>query len=76
MGVCQEDNPNHVTESKVFCGYLSGTFPVKYSKLGIISFKCLMYVKNNSDDAIACLETLSHDCEERARLENRIRQMR
>jgi hypothetical protein len=73
MPVCQEDNPNHVTESKVFCEYLGGTFYVKYSKLGIISFKCPMYVRNNLSDDIACLELLSPDCSTRERLELRIK---
>jgi hypothetical protein len=75
MPVCQEDNPNHITESRAFCEYLGGIFPVKYSKLGIISFKCPMYVRNNPRDDIACLELLSPNCETRERLEKIIRKV-
>jgi hypothetical protein len=74
MAVCEEENPNHVTKSEIFCDYLGDKFPVKYSKLGITSFKCPMYGKESWDDII-CSETQADNCPIRDRLEKIIKEM-
>lgn len=72
----RNENSNHVTESSGYCEYLGGEFPVKFSRLGIIYFKCPMYSKNkNNQEDIACLELQTTNCHVRDSLEKRIEKL-
>ena len=73
MAVCEEEDSN-VKKSEIFCDYLGDKFAVKYSRLGIISFKCPMYARNSQED-IVCVETQAEDCSIRDRLEKIIKEM-
>lgn len=70
----ENENSNHIRESARFCEYLGNSFAVKYSKLGIIYFRCPMYSKNNQDD-IVCLELRTPDCHVRDRLDRLIEKL-